>query len=162
MPRSVPTINGTPTVKEVSIRYIDNSGDKRSVLYKADAAITNATIEAHVSEAAAASQANVYEVHIREIYRAVEDATLALAGEQNSVYDQAILLFKTPAGATQSIYLPAPLESIMEGNTDNVDTANALYTAWRNTAEAMLANAFEPVSVRYTERHEFNSDRKPA
>lgn len=162
MARNAPTINGTPTYKEFSIRYLDDSGDVRSVLYKCDPAITDATIEAHVAAAADATSAVIHRVTVSEVYNAVEDATLAVDGEQNSVFDNLVLLFKTAAGASQNVFLPAPVEGVMDGDSDNIDTASALYTDFRDTAEACLLNAFEPVSVRYTERREINDNKKPA
>lgn len=160
MPATFPT---TVTYRALSIALIDGSGDKRSVSMRVRGDITEAQALAVATALGAASQANVYEVTLGDVYAAAPDAGDALDFERDSVYENIVILFKNIAtGQTQNAFIPAPVPATMVGETDTPDTDNALYEAFRDAVDAALPAAFEPISARYTERREINDARVPA
>lgn len=159
MPVTAPS---TTTYRRLSVAFVDDSGDRRSTALRIPSGATAAQIGALITALGAATSANLYEYTVEEVHAAAADASEALDGEQNSVYDNAVILFKdVAAGISQNVFIPAPLETIMDDDTDGIDTSDALYTAVRDAADTLLGGNYTPVSVRYTERREIN-DRKPA
>lgn len=153
--RTVPDIEGAVTKVELSIRYIDNAGKKRAVSARIAAATTDATVEALVEALSDATSANIWRVDLSRVWAGLPTASTVDA-EQNSVWDQGIILFKTADGLAQDIFLPALVEGAMDGDSNNIDTSAVVYTTARDAWEAALANGFEPISARYTQRSEFN------
>lgn len=157
MPRSAPTVDGSPNLKKVSMTFVDRSNDQRSVSMYVEGAATAAQIEGLVAAAAAASNANIFRVEVSDVYNSPKVASQALAAEENSVYDNIVLLMKesdNPAG--MDAFLPAPKRALFVGDSDNVDNVAALYTAWRDAAVLVGLGTLVPISVRYTERREKN------
>lgn len=153
--RTAPDVEGAVTKVMLSLRYIDNAGKKRAVSARVAAAITDATVENLVDRASEATSANVYAVELSRVWAGLPTAS-TIDAEQNSVWDQGVILFKTADGLAQDIFLPALVEGAMAGDSNNIDTAAVVYTNLRDAWEAALANGFEPISARYTQRSEFN------
>lgn len=154
MPRTAPTIDGTPNFKKVSLRTIDVSGDKRAVSWELDLAATAAEIEALVAAYATRTNANIYSVQVQDIYNAQPLASDAVQAEENSVYDNIVILAKSATNESEELFLVAPTRASFIGDTDNPDatTLAALVTAW----EATLSGTKLAVSARFTERREKN------
>jgi len=68
MARTAPTVDGSGNVRNLSIRMIDVSGDKRAVAFELGLAVTPAEIEAFVAAYAAVTNALVYAVHDTQLY----------------------------------------------------------------------------------------------
>jgi len=157
MPRSAPTVDGTPNLKKVSMTFVDRSDDQRTVSQYIEAAATAAQIEGLVAAAAAASNANIFRVEVSDVYNAARVSSQALAAEENSVFDNVVLLMKessSPSGT--DTFLPAPVRAVFVGDSDNINNTNALYTAWRDACVLVGLGTLVPISVRYTERREKN------
>jgi len=157
MPRTAPAVDGTPNLRKVSLRYVDVSKDSRTVSNYLEGAATDAQIEAHVADAGAVTNANLYEVQVTDIYRAAKLASAAVAAEENSVFDNVVILYKeadNPAGMNG--FIPAPVRGIFIGDSDNVDNADVDYIAFKTTLGAILLGTMVPITVRYTERREIN------
>lgn len=159
MPRTVPTIDGTPNRLEVSVRYIDANGLKRSDTLQIDGDSTDVEIEAIIAALAAASNANIYAVQVSQVYSDVPNSGDALDATRNSAKDNFVLLFKNATiNAGRDYFIPAPKEAMFLGGSNIPDTSNALLLAVRDAIDATLVN-FEPVTVRFTERRKKNSSR---
>jgi len=157
MPRSAPTVDGTPNLKKVSMTFVDRSNDQRTVSQYIESTATAAQIEGLVVAAAAASNGNIFRVEVSDVYNAPKVSSQALAAEENSVFDNVVLLMKesdNPAG--MDAFLPAPVRAVFVGDSDNIDNTAALYTAWRDAAVLVGLGTLVPISVRYTERREKN------
>lgn len=159
MPRTAPAVNGTPVTQNVSFRFIDATGDLRSVAVRLLPAATNAQIEGLASTLGAASNAALYAVEVTSSYGVPPSKAAAVNTIRPSVYDNIVLLFKTAIGFAQNIFIPAPIEASFETGTD-VPDPNAVTTAGViNTGLAALnagGGTYTPVSVRFTERREIN------
>ncbi len=109
----------------------------------------------------AATNASVYEVQVTDRWANIPSAANAIEDVVESVYDNIALNLKdVGAGLQQTVYVPAPIgDLILDG--DVVDTADALYTAWRDAWLTVVAGNYAAVTVRFTERREKN-DSVPA
>lgn len=157
MPRTAPTVDGTPNLRKVSLRYVDVSKDSRTVSNYLEGTATDPQVEAHVAAAGAASNANLYEVQVTDIYRAAKLASAAVAAEENSVFDNIVILYKesdNPNGMNG--FIPAPIRDLFVGDSDNVDNTDVAYLAFRNTLSTILLGTMVPITVRYSERREIN------
>lgn len=160
MPLTAPT---TVTYRLASFGLIDQSGDQRSVSLKLGAAVTSAEVLDIGAALGAASKANLYKIEVSDVYADAPDASEALDGERDSVYDNVVILFKSIATfATQNAFIPAPVDAIMLGESDDPDTSAALYTAYRDAIDTALGAGWDPISARFTERREINDRRFPA
>jgi hypothetical protein len=151
------------TRRELSILWVDDSGDSTSQRIPLRSGLTAAAIHDAVEDIAAASQANLYSYEVIEVHTASKDASVALDGEQNSVFDTGVVLFKREdTKQSISVILPAIREALMVGDSDSVDTGNTTYIDARNAYDALLPAEFSPKTVRFTERRESNTKRLPA
>jgi len=154
MPRSAPTIDGTPNVRQLSIRTIDKSGDKRAVSFELGLAVAAADIEAFIVWYAAHTNALIYQVVDSLQYSAQAIAASAIAAEENSVFDNIVVLAKSSTNESEELFVVAPKRDLFVGDTDNPDsTAVAVGTAlW----EPLLTGTKLAITARYTERREKN------
>lgn len=155
MPRSAPTVNGTPTYKRLSISYIDFTGDERSDSLDIPAGTTDALIEALVASIAPIINADLFRVTVAEVYNSVPDSSNALNQPRSSVYDNLVFLGKDPTNASIRGFLPTPVDSLFITNTDEIDPNNLALGGYL-TAMLAIYPTFSFVSGRYTERREIN------
>lgn len=157
MPRTAPTINGTPLYKVLSISWIDSTGDKRTDSYQFPAAVTDAALEALVAAAAADSNANIYSVRVGDVYASLPDTGDALNEVRPSLFSNIVFLAKTPLNQSDNFYIPAPLDDNFVPTTDDIlsGALGATMAAWL-AALNTGGGTFEIISGRYTERREVN------
>lgn len=155
--RTAPAVDGVPVFKLVSIRYIDFTGDKRSVSLQAFTAVTPAMIEAMVAATVPGSNASIYEIRVTDIYPGVALATNALEAVWENVNDNIVLQFKDPvSGFSLRNYIPSPVEGWFVNGTDNIDPANTEFIAWKTTTNVVLDVPYFPIGVRFTPRKDNN------
>lgn len=156
MPRTAPTVNGTPASKLVSYRFVDAQGDTRAVSHRVlTASATDAEIEALGEALAAKSNAALYSIVVSEEYSAVPDADDATDAVVNSARSNIVVTAKNTTGDLKQIFLPAPVEAMFIPGTDT-PIVDANYTDIFTAFLATLPAGFEIVSVRYSERKEVN------
>lgn len=147
----------TPTLKRVSFRYIDISGDKISHSLQLSPTATLAQIQALAAAIGAASNASLYEIGSEDVWATVPSASNALdATKSNSVYDHIIAQYKNAANQGTRIYVPAPVDAAFQADTDNVDPADALITALKTAGDALLSS-YTAIGYRFNETREINS-----
>jgi hypothetical protein len=160
MPRTAPTVNGTPTYVVVSLRMIDANGQLDSIPYRTTLArATNAAVEAVVAKQAAASNGNVYDCVI-ELHYAASTVSPASAVEapRESIKDAIVTLEKDVAsGASQESLILAPLDALFLDGSNDVDTTATAYTEYNTAVDALLPTTYAPISVRFSERKGTNS-----
>lgn len=171
MPRTAPTIDFTgsaPAYVRVSYRFIDFSGDLRTVSIDVDATdATDANIEALAVALGAGTNADMYGVEITQIWNAVADASNALdpsvvtTDKSASVFDNIVIASKNVTNQSKRLFVPAPTGALMVGGTDQVDGTS---TPLANILTAYLAlittGGYSITGARYTERREINEQVK--
>jgi len=158
MPRTAPTIDGTPTMRRVSFTLVDRSNDQRSVSVYIETAATNAQIEAAVVAIGAATNGNLWKVEITELYSSIRLPSGAIAAEENSVFDNIVILYKEASTPNATdFFLPAPKRVNFVGDSDNPDNTSVEYIAVRDAINALLVGTTAAISARYSERTEKNA-----
>lgn len=158
--RTAPTVDGTPTFKQVSISLIDAQGDIRSVSLYAKSAATVAEIEAMVAAQQAITNASIYQVSVSDVYNGARQTSNADDAVVNSVYSNIVYHVKASPSDSQRGYVPAPLDALFDAGTDTVDLDNALLGTWFASVLAVVGSSYTGQSVRYTERREINDAQK--
>lgn len=157
MARTAPTVNGTPVYKLVSFRWMDTTGDKRTDTYQFPAACTAALIETLAAALAADSNAVLYEVDIKEAYAALPDKNDAVNSPRESLFQNIVVLVKTPLNDSDDLFIPAPEDDNFIPNTDDPIVGSIAPTI---TAFLACKNAgggtYQSISGRYSERREIN------
>lgn len=159
MPRTAPTVGGTPTYVVVSFLWIDANGNLGSTPYTTTLArATDAVVEAMAVAVGAASNANVYDVTIELHYSAAApSAAAATEAPRESVNDVILTLIRDPASRkTQEVQIPAPLDSLFTAGTNDVDPTQTLYQAVNTAANNLVAAAYGFISVRFSEHKKTN------
>lgn len=164
MPISAPDTTLPATLKRLSVRMIDQTGDVRTDSYDFDVSVTALQITAFVLALAVLTQADIYEVSVSEVWASVADAGNALTGSRDSVFDNMVFLAKNAIKDSVNFYVPAPLDSLFLPETDEIavdtDLSN-LFTAFLALQNAgTLRPDMTLVSGRYTERKEINKKIK--
>jgi len=159
MPRTAPTVDGTPNVGRLTLRVIDASGDKRAESIEISPTAADGDIEAIVVAYALRSHVNVYSVERHAVYAAPATAGDATTGEKSdSVADGINYLFVSNTMESEGFRLMAPVASQMIGDSDAVEpVAGAAFGA---LVEAVLTGTKVLVSAQYTERKEKQNNPK--
>jgi len=161
VPRTAPDVTTAATFRTVSVRFVDFNGDLRTISARVPSAATVADVEAMVAAYTSLTNANLYEVQITDRWAAVPAAQTADEEVHMSVYDNVALNFKDiVAGLQQTIFLPAPIDTLIDAG-DVVDTTIVDYVTWRDAWDTLLAGNYEPLTARFTERRNKN-DTVPA
>lgn len=161
MPRTVPTVDDTPNYKRVSLRLIDVSGDKRAVSIEMSLAATAVEIEAMIVSYAALTRANIYAVEVHDVYFSPARATDALSGgKSDSVADGVNFLFVSNTNASEAVRLVAPVDTLVEIESDTV--VQAVAEPFGLLVEPLLTGTKVLVSAQYSERKEKSNNPKTA
>lgn len=163
MPRTSPTVNGTPTYNLLSIRLIDYTGDRRSVSLVIPTGTTDASIEALIALVGDHTHASIYAVERSLVYSGDASKSNATQGNHSSVYDNVVVLFRNNATRqTQDMFVPAPTEDLFIEGTDqpDMDLLGALFEIASATETVIGAAAYNPISARFSERREINQSEK--
>lgn len=154
--RTAPTVNGTPTFINVSLRWIDASGDKRSDAVQVPTAATSAQIEAWAAAQQAAANASLYAVNVENVYNSTPDKSNALDEPKDSVYDNMVYLAKTATNLSKRGFLPSPISAVFATGTDQPNPTSPELAAIFTAFLALAGAGYSIQSVRYTERREIN------
>lgn len=154
--RTAPAITGSPTFLEVSLRWIDAVGDRRSDASIIDAAATDIQVEAVAADMQAGSNASLYAVRLTEVFEGAMAKSNALAAVRESNQDNIVYHAKDTGRVDRRSFLPAPIAANFVTDTETPDesatTLTDLMTAW----DAVWAGTFAGVSLRFSERREIN------
>lgn len=154
--RGAPTVNGTPTYKNVALRWIDASGDKRSDSIQVPATATPAQIEAFAAAEQAGANSSLYAVEVSDVYNSTPDKSNALDAVKDSVFDNMVYLAKTAANLSKRGFLPSPVASVFAVGTDQPDPTSQVLADIFTAFLALVGAGYTIQSVRYTERREIN------
>lgn len=156
MPTTVPDVSvAAPNQVGFAVRYIDHTGDKRSVYVSGldVSGYTLAEIESFKVELAAKTDAEIYEIVLQQTWGTVPNAGNASAGNFAEVNNHVKLLAKNAAGDALDLWIPAPDEALFIGN-DVVDTTtlSSLIALWL----AMVPAGYTATQLRYHSGHQVN------
>jgi hypothetical protein len=156
--RSAPTIDGSPDFLLVQFRWMDYVGDKYAMsLTCSGTTATPAEIEALAVAFQAASNATLYEVNVTQQYSSIPLKSNALEEVWNDAEDVVVIHYKNPTTRADAYAnFPAPLDDIFIEGTEQVDTADALFTAILAAVSAVLPTGFNPATVRFSKHREIN------
>jgi len=158
---TIPNITGGETGYTLSLSWKDAEDGEFTDTIKTDATVSIAEIQALVDTAQAASNASSFKVSWTTIWEGAADSSNALAAAHESVFDKLRLSFKAIAtGAYDQTYIPAPLTAlILSGGV--VDTANALYTAWRTAVTNIMQTGFTALNAGFVQNSKRNNSVSP-
>lgn len=154
--RTAPDVTGAASFIEISLRWIDAVGDRRSDASMIAAAATDVQIEAVAAKMVLASNASLYAIRKTSVYEGALSKGNALAAIRESVQDNIVYHAKDTARVDRRAFVPSPLAANFVTNTetpnDGATTMTDVMTAW----DAAWAGTFAGVSLRFTERREIN------
>jgi len=155
--RTAPDVTGAATNRRVSLRWIDLTGDLVTTSLDVPVAATAAQIEALGDAMQAASQASLYEIDNTGVWAAVPDKNDAVSGHADSVFDVVTSLIKSAAPRSAlDWYIPAPNDTVVLPETDNIDPASTELAAIYTAVLALLPAGFTVVQARFSEHKETN------
>lgn len=154
--RSAPTVDGSPTRKILTLRWIDHTGDFRSDSYVIEDAATDIAIEAFCTAMVAASNASLYEIKVADDYNSVPDSSNALEAVWENAKSNVVVQFKHPTLESIRTFIPSPLEAMFVPGSDNVDPTNAVFLAVVTNFDAIVDVDYTAVGVRFTHRRDIN------
>lgn len=124
--RTAPTVDGSPVRIDLSVRFVDHTGDKKSVsFYDVGATVIDSEIETLVADLQAGTNASIYEVNVTQSYSSAWQASNALEEVYENVASHITVLNKDGTGRTQNTVIPAVLDDLLVDGTNNPDPANA-------------------------------------
>lgn len=149
-----PDVEAAATYRQITLQFIDASGDKDAVGFLVPVTATQAQINAIAEAYQAATQASVYGVISTLFWEGDADPDNADTQQRNSNAEGINLLFKDIATRMVApVRLSAPIPAVMQGNQD-IPLLSA--TALSNLIVAVLAvkPSFDFTRAQYTERRE--------
>lgn len=152
--RTAPIVNATPNKVEITLHFIDASGDVTSQMLPIDIARTDAEIEAWAAKFQAGTNSSLWKITKSLIYSGAKDADNGVAEWRASVKSGINLLFKNvSSGATISERLIAPVAATMQGNQD-IPLLSSTEATELIVATLVLIPTFTMQQAQYTARRE--------
>jgi hypothetical protein len=158
MAKQAPAATGAVTYYHIAYRFIDASGDRRTVssdVLTAD--YTAIKAEALAVALGANSNASLFETNVKQVWASVPDKDNAVNAPKDSVFDNIVILLKNATNQSINYFLPAPDDTLLvgDGAADEIDPAEQ---GLADILAAILAlhAGYSVVSARYTERREIN------
>jgi hypothetical protein len=132
----------------------------RSDSYQCLAAALDADIETFAAAMQAASTASLWKVEVSDSYSSTPQASNAENAAHQSADDVVNMLQKTASNQAQDVVIHAPLQTLFVGNTEVLDTTDALLTAISSAFQDIADGTYGLVSYRYTEHKEINKRQR--
>lgn len=154
--RTAPTVDGSPTFKQVSVTVYDYTGDQRTDSYLLDADSTAIEIEAFVAALQAITNATIWRVTVGDVYNSVGDPSNADEQVWENASDNVVLLAKDSGNNAINFFIPSPVDELFLEGTEEIDPTNANLTTLLNAILPMKAN-FSFVSARFTHRRQIGT-----
>jgi len=156
--RSAPAIDGSPDFLLTSFQWVDYVGDRYSAqIVMSGTTATPAEIETLADALQDASNASLWRVQVTQDYQGAMLKSNALEEVWNDAEDVVVIHYKNPTTrASEYVNFPAPIDSIFVDGTEQIDTANATFTAILAAVAATLPTGFNPVTVRFSQHKDVN------
>lgn len=159
--RTAPDITTTANKTMLSISWVDAENKEYSDNIIIKSTSTAAQREAYVAKAVAASNASAWRVTQSIVWVGARNSSNALPEAHESVADKVRLSYKDLSNdAYQQAYIPAPLTVlVLVGGV--VDTANSIYTDWRDAVNAIIPITFIPLNTEFVQNVQRNQIVSP-
>lgn len=156
--RTAPDVDGSPDFLQLSFSWIDYVGDRYTCSFLASGtAATPAEIEALGDVLQAASNASLWRIQVIQDYQGQMLKSNALEEVWNDAEDVAVIHYKNPTTrADLYVNFPAPLDDMFVEGTEQVDTADVLFTNILAAVAAVVPTGFNPATVRFSKHREVN------
>jgi len=156
--RTAPTVDGSPQFKEVSVSWIDYSGQVRTDTVIADAASTDVQIEAYAAALVPTSNASMWQVSVADVYSSTPSQSNADEEVWEDVKANIVLLWKNPATkATVNTFIPSPANALFVDGTENIDINNAEFNTAYLATQALMLTGYNGVSARFSKRRDIGT-----
>jgi len=158
---TAPLFTAAATYKIMSMTYIDASGDEWTGSIRVATATTAAQMDTLLGDIQSRTNASNYKTELSEVREGARvKANATVLARSQDVHDAMLMTFKNVAtGATQRIYIPAPLEATFEATTN--DTPNLTDLADVGTgAVVVLGAGYAFLQARYTKHKDLNQAEK--
>jgi hypothetical protein len=156
--RTAPPVDGSPDFLNLSFSWIDYVGDRYTCSFLGSGTTaTPAEIEALADAFQDASNASLWRVQVIQDYSGAMLKSNALEEVWNDAEDVVVIHYKNlTTKADLYANFPAPLDDMFIEGTEQVDTADALFTAILAAIAAVLPTGFTPATVRFSKHREIN------
>jgi len=154
--RTAPDVTTAATLKQISLRYIDSTGDLQTASKYVPVAATSAQVEALADAMVTASQASMYEIHVDSIWSSVPDKSNAASGSHDSVFNNVVTLVKNAARQAYDWFIPAPDATLLTAGSDQIDPASTELAAVYTALLALDPAGYGIVQARFSEHKETN------
>lgn len=154
--RTAPTVDGSPTFKQVSVTFYDYTGEQRTETTQIDASATDAQIEAYVAATQAGSNGSIWRVRVGEVYNSVGDPSNADEDVWEDIDTNVVILTKDAVNNSQDWFLPAPINAMFLDGSENIDPSNGVLGAWLTALSALRAG-YSIVSGRFSQRRQIGT-----
>jgi hypothetical protein len=160
--RTAPTVDGNQNALNVTLHWIDSTGEKRADSILCVTTATPAQIEAYAAAAQAMSNASLYKVTVKNEYTSTPQKSSASATVYENVGDSIVVQFKDAVlNTSQRGYIPSADNDVaMIVGTENVDPASTEMLAYLAALNALLPTNYAPVGARFSERRDINEQTK--
>lgn len=159
--RTCPPITDGQTALIWSLGWVDSNDKEYSNSFLVKTAVTDIELEAVVATAQLASNASLFKAEKTYQWQGTRQKSNALDVAHQSIADK-IRYSKKDLGqkAYVKAYIPAPLEELID-NENIVDTANVIYTNWRDAVDVAIAVAFVALNVEFVQYNQRNDTTSP-
>lgn len=156
--RNAPTVDGTPNFRIASFSFIGAREDRKSISFPFAGDTTDLELEAIATALQAGSNGSMWRIQVTDDYSAVPIVSNAVDAQYSSLQDNVLISYKNPTTrATEFFYVPAPIASMLLAGSEEVDTADATFTALLAAIAPALPVGMSPVTTRFTEHREMNA-----
>lgn len=156
--RTAPAVTGTAQSILVTVTYLALVEENpRSHSYLIDALSTDAQIEAFVVALQASSTASIVKVAVSRVFAGAESKTNATADGRPSFEDKVRISLKNVGlNATRRYYVPAPVNTYFEANSENIITDRATNVQLDALLGAIdpIDGSFAPTTIGFVEHVE--------
>lgn len=159
--KTAPVIDeAAATFVDVSLRWMDWTGDVRTDTYRVLVTATDVQLEAFAVAMQAGSNSTLYATHKSYVFSSVPDSSNALEEVWENVKDNLVIQSKNPMGQSVRCFVPSPVHSMFLENTDDIDPTDgdlaAILAAW----DVINDPAYDIVGARFTSRRDINQQIK--
>lgn len=167
--RTAPDLTGTATAIQLSVHFIDDSGDVWSEAHFLPVASTAAQREAYIDTLQLASAASIYKVDVSSVFGTdgLADPSNAEADgdlvKSRSVFDAVLVTLKhttDPEKKNKVVRIPSPMASLFQVDgefiSDQIDVNSTELVNHLGTTLTMFGAGWAVAWARYSERAEMN------
>lgn len=158
---TAPTFASAATYKIMSVTFIDASGDEWTGSLRVAVGATAGQLDTLLADIQARTNASNYKTELSEVREGARvKANATILARSQDVHDAMLMTFKNVStGASQRLYIPAPLEAVFEAPTNDVPNLTDLSDVGTG-AVVVLGAGYSFLQARYTKHKDLNAAEK--